>query len=163
MGTNAKAFGDGSSSFGSGASSSGANSTALGTGAAATGRNSVALGYGSIADRDDTVSIGSPGHERKLANVADAVMPYDAVNLRQLNAVARRAYSGVAAATALSMIPDAGPGQTVAVGIGMGSYLGYQAVSLGASIRIGENLKVRAGAGMSSAATTWGAGASYSW
>ncbi|WP_249185784.1 YadA family autotransporter adhesin [Burkholderia ambifaria] len=163
MGTNAMALGDGSASFGAGASSSGTNSTALGTNAVATGRNSVALGHGSIADRDDTVSIGAPGQERKLANVADAVLPHDAVNLKQLNAVARRAYSGVAAATALSMIPDVDLGKTIAVGVGMGSYLGYQAVALGASVRIGENLKVRAGAGISSASTTWGAGASYSW
>ncbi|MDR8833105.1 Autotransporter adhesin EhaG [Burkholderia pseudomultivorans] len=136
---------------------------ALGAQAVASGANSVALGHGSIADRDDTVSLGAPGRERKIAHVADGVLPSDAVNLRQLHAVARRAYGGVAAATALSMIPDVDTGRRMAFGIGTGHYMGYQAVALGASMRFGENLKLRAGAGLNAAATTWGAGASYSW
>ncbi|EGD04009.1 YadA domain-containing protein, partial [Burkholderia sp. TJI49] len=149
-------------SLGSGASAAGVQSVALGAHAVASGANAVALGHGAIVDRDDTVSIGAPGRERKLAHVADGVLPSDAVNLRQLHAVARRAYGGVAAATALSMIPDADVGRTVALGIGTGGYMGYQAVALGASMRIGANLKLRAGASLN-AATTWGAGASYNW
>ncbi|WP_232434213.1 YadA family autotransporter adhesin [Burkholderia ubonensis] len=163
VGAGAVASGDGSVTLGSGASATGAQSAALGSGAIATGTNSVALGTGSVADRDNTVSIGTPGNERKVTNLSDGVLPFDAVNLRQLNAVARRAYSGVAAATALTMIPDVDPGKTIAVGMGFGSYLGYQAGAFGASVRLGENLKMKVGAGFSSAATTWGAGASYSW
>ncbi|KWF59179.1 hypothetical protein WL88_06865 [Burkholderia diffusa] len=162
-GTGATASGINATATGANAAAIGDRSTAIGAGAAANGANSVALGNGSIADRDNTVSIGTPDHERQITNLADGVLPTDAVNVRQLNAVARRAYSGVAAATALTMIPDVDPGKTIAVGMGFGSYLGYQAGAFGASVRIRENLKMKIGAGWSSAATTWGAGASYSW
>ncbi|RAD81901.1 adhesin, partial [Burkholderia multivorans] len=163
IGADATAAGDRSTSVGNGASATAAHSIALGSDAVASGTNSVALGHASVADRDDTVSVGAAGRERKIAHVADGVLPSDAVNMRQLHSVARRAYGGVAAATALSMIPDVDAGKTIAVGIGTGGYLGYQAVALGASVRFGENLKLRAGASLNAATTTWGAGASYSW
>ncbi len=80
-----------------------------------------------------------------------------------VNQVARNAYSGIAAATALTMIPDVDQGKTIAVGIGGGTYKGAQAVALGVSARITENLKMKAGAGTSSQGTTVGVGASYQW
>ena len=149
------------------ASATGSGSMAMGGGAQASGDNSVALGAGSVADQANTVSVGSPGNERRITNVADGQGPTDAVNMRQfqqgIGSVARNAYSGVAAATALTMIPDVDPGKTIAVGIGTGNYKGYQAVSLGMSARITQNLKIKAGAGMSSADTTYGVGAAYQW
>lgn len=45
----------------------------------------VALGAGS-APEAGTVSIGSPGNERRVSHVADAVQDTDAVNLRQFQA-----------------------------------------------------------------------------
>jgi autotransporter adhesin len=81
----------------------------------------------------------------------------------QVNSVAKNAYTGVAAATALTMIPDVDQGKTIAVGVGTGNYKGYQAVALGASARITQNLKVKLGAGIGSGSTTVGAGASYQW
>jgi len=77
--------------------------------------------------------------------------------------VARKAYSGVAAASALAMIPDVDPGKTIAVGVGAASYQGYAASSLGVSVRITENLKAKAGASISSAGNVYGAGVSYQW
>jgi autotransporter adhesin len=149
------------------ASATGSNSIAVGGGAQASGDNSVALGAGSVADQANTVSVGSPGNERRITNVADGQGPTDAVNMRQfqqgIGSVARNAYSGVAAATALTMIPDVDPGKTIAVGVGTGNYKGYQAVSLGMSARITQNLKIKAGAGISSADTTYGVGAAYQW
>jgi autotransporter adhesin len=149
------------------ATATGSNSIAVGGGAQASGDNSVALGAGSVADQANTVSVGSPGNERRITNVADGQGPTDAVNMRQfqqgIGSVARNAYSGVAAATALTMIPDVDPGKTIAVGVGTGNYKGYQAVSLGMSARITQNLKIKAGAGISSADTTYGVGAAYQW
>ncbi|MFM0399363.1 YadA-like family protein [Paraburkholderia aspalathi] len=149
------------------ASATGSDSIAMGGGAQAIGDNSVALGAGSVADQANTVSVGSPGNERRITNVADGQGPTDAVNMRQfqqgIGSVARNAYSGVAAATALTMIPDVDPGKTIAVGVGTGNYKGYQAVSLGMSARITQNLKIKAGAGISSADTTYGVGAAYQW
>jgi autotransporter adhesin len=55
----------------------------------------VALGYGSIAGAPNTVSVGSPGHERRITNVARGVNGYDAINLNQLSAT-------IAAATAMA-------------------------------------------------------------
>jgi autotransporter adhesin len=77
--------------------------------------------------------------------------------------VAKAAYSGIAAATALTMIPDVDQGKTIAVGIGGGNYKGQSAVALGVSARITENLKMKIGAGTSSNGPTVGAGASYQW
>ena len=58
--------------------------TALGAFAQATGGGSVALGAGSVAERPNAVSVGSPGHERVVYNVAPGVYATDAVNMSQL-------------------------------------------------------------------------------
>jgi autotransporter adhesin len=127
----------------------------------------VAIGSGSVADEANTVSVGSQGNERRITNVADGKAATDAVNMRQfqsgINDVARSAYSGVAAATALTMIPEVDPGKTLAVGVAGATYKGYQAAAVGASARITQNLKVKVGAGISGSETTVGAGASYQW
>ncbi len=167
------------------AAKAGTNSVAMGANASAQAMNSVALGANSVADRDNTVSVGSAGNERVIANVADAVAGTDAVNKRTLDGamqsaksytdqrmnqvqgmvgdVARKAYAGVAAATALTMIPDVDLGKTVAVGIGASQYQGYAATAIGVSARLNERIKVKAGVGVSASGTTAGVGASYQW
>ncbi|KVE24213.1 hypothetical protein WS67_01225 [Burkholderia singularis] len=184
IGSHSTASGDGSTAVGAGAvasgvhgkadgylaTASGNNSTALGANATASGANAVALGAGSIADQDNTVSLGSPGHERRLTNVAPGINGTDAVNMNQLNAVqssitdvARRAYSGIAAATALTMIPEVDPGKKIAVGIAGGGYQGYGASALGVNVRLTENIKMKAGVGISAAGQAYGGGVSYQW
>ncbi|MGQ7936464.1 YadA-like family protein [Paraburkholderia sp. D1E] len=149
------------------AAATGSGAIAIGGGAQASGDNSVAIGSGSVADQANTVSVGSQGNERRITNVADGQAPTDAVNMRQfqsgVNDVARNAYSGVAAATALTMIPEVDPGKTLAVGVAGATYKGYQAAAVGASARITANVKVKVGAGISGSNTTVGAGASYQW
>ncbi|WP_174769902.1 YadA-like family protein [Paraburkholderia hayleyella] len=158
----------------SGSSASGDQALAMGAGAQASGANSVALGQGSIADEANVVSLGSEGHERRLTNVAPGSHGTDAVNMNQMqqglssmrgdmNQVARHAYAGVAAAAALTMIPDAEPGKNFSIGIAMANYRGYQATALGASMRFTPNLRARIGAGASAGGTVMGAGASYQW
>ncbi|WP_236596659.1 YadA-like family protein [Paraburkholderia hiiakae] len=171
----ASATGSNSIAAGGGATASGANSTAIGDKASATGNNSVALGANSVADEDNTVSVGSQGNERRITNVANGVNPTDAANMGQLqsglnalqsnvNSVARNAYGGVAAATALTMIPDVDQGKTIAVGVGTANFQGYQAVALGASARITQNIKVKLGGGYASGGgATYGGGMSYQW
>jgi len=164
----AAATGNNSIAAGGGATASGASSTAVGDQASAQADNSVALGANSVADRANTVSVGSAGNERQITNVADGQAPTDAVNMRQfqsgMTSVQRGAYGGVAAATALTMIPDVDPGKTIAVGIGTANYKGYQATAIGASARITQNLKVKVGAGYSDGGgTTVGGGMSYQW
>jgi autotransporter adhesin len=47
----------------------------------------VAIGNGSVANVANTVSVGRPGHARRIMNVAAAVKPTDAVNLAQVQAL----------------------------------------------------------------------------
>ncbi|SAL74496.1 putative trimeric autoransporter, BpaB [Caballeronia peredens] len=181
----AVATGTHATAMGANANASGTQATAIGAGSTASANNSVALGANSVADRDNAVSVGSAGNERQITNVAAGTQGTDAVNLNQLNqgisqantytdqkinalgdqisGVARSAYSGVAAATALSMIPDVDLGKTIAVGVGTANYKGYQATAIGATARITQNIKMKVGAGYSSSGTTVGVGASYQW
>ncbi|WP_322081261.1 YadA-like family protein [Burkholderia sp. BCC1972] len=181
FGESAAATDEGSTALGGNSIASGPNSVALGRGAAASGPNSVALGAGSVANEPNTVSVGSAGHERRVTNVAAGVNDTDAVNVGQLNStvsgiqnrmsgmqgqidsVAHDAYSGIAAATALTMIPDVDEGKTLAVGVGTANYKGYQASALGATARVTQNLKVRVGMSYSGSNRVWGAGMSYQW
>lgn len=180
-GAGSVASGANSSAYGTGSNAAGAGSVAIGQGATASGSNSVALGTGSVASEDNTVSVGSAGSERRITNVAAGVNATDAVNVGQLNSavsgirnqmdgmqgqidtLARDAYSGIAAATALTMIPDVDPGKTLAVGIGTANFKGYQASALGATARITQNLKVKTGVSYSGSNYVWGAGMSYQW
>lgn len=147
------------------------NGVAIGYGASvaasATGGNanspSVALGANSIADRPNTVSVGSPGNERTISNVAPGVYGTDAVNVNQLNGVAQTAYAGVASSTALGMIPQLDRDKTFAVGVGFGNYQNNSAIAVGASARIHENINFKLGVGVSGSNVTYGAGASYQW
>ncbi|MCG5074421.1 YadA-like family protein [Paraburkholderia tagetis] len=171
----ASATGSNSIAAGGGATASGANSTAMGDKAAATADNSVALGANSVADQANTVSVGSTGNERRITNVANGVAPTDAANMGQLqsgmnqlqsgmNSVARNAYGGVAAATALTMIPDVDQNKTIAIGVGTANFKGYQAAAIGASARITQNIKVKLGGGYASGGgATYGGGMSYQW
>ncbi|WP_264167566.1 YadA-like family protein [Burkholderia metallica] len=165
-----------STAIGAGSKVQAEGGTAIGHGATVSSgaTNSVALGEGSKATEANTVSVGSDGHERRIVNVADGVKATDAVSKGQfdralggmqgqINDISRNAYSGIAAATALTMIPGVDPGKTLSFGIGGGSYKGYQAVAMGGEARITENLKMRAGVGLSSGGNTFGVGASYQW
>ncbi|WP_425117616.1 YadA-like family protein [Burkholderia anthina] len=111
QGANASALNAGGVALGSGAQSGATNALALGAGATAISVNSVALGAGSTAGSPDTgttalyggtaaglanaangvVSVGAPGKERQLQNVAAGVISAtstDAINGSQLFSVA---------------------------------------------------------------------------
>jgi len=102
-----QANGLGSVAAGPAAVASGANSVAMGNGAVAHKDGDVALGAGSVADRGaesytgkysgaqndtvGTVSVGAPGAERTVSNVADGRNATDAVNVRQLEGAVKEA------------------------------------------------------------------------
>ncbi|WP_234015403.1 YadA-like family protein [Burkholderia sp. BE12] len=174
IGSGANATKDNGVAIGSGSKSGAEGAVAIGQGASATGSNSVALGAGSVASDNDTVSIGSLGNERTLSNVKDGFNASDAATKGQLdravgglqgqiNDVSKNAYSGIAAATALTMIPGVDPGKTLSFGVGGATYKGYQAVAFGGEARITQNLKMKAGVGLSSGGNTVGVGAAYQW
>nr|WP_319001494.1 YadA-like family protein [Burkholderia sp. AU31624] len=174
IGSGANSSAEGATAIGSGAMASGSNSAAIGNRANASGSNSVALGAGSVATDDNTVSVGSALQQRTISNVADGVNASDAATKGQLdramggmqgqiNDLSRNAYSGIAAATALTMIPGVDPGKTISFGVGGATFKGYQAVAFGGEARITQNLKMKAGVGLSSGGNTVGVGASYQW
>ncbi|MET1475510.1 MULTISPECIES: YadA-like family protein [Burkholderia] len=174
IGSGAKSSAEGAAAIGSNANASGSKSAAIGEGANASGSNSVALGAGSVATSDNTVSVGSATQQRTISNLADGVNASDAATKGQLdramggmqgqmNELSRNAYSGIAAATALTMIPGVDPGKTLSFGIGGATFQGYQAVAFGGEARITQNLKMKAGVGLSSGGNTVGVGASYQW
>ncbi|PFH30315.1 YadA-like family protein [Burkholderia sp. JKS000303] len=102
-----RADGAGSTAMGPAATANGANSVAVGNGAVANKDGDVALGAGSVADRGaekyegkysgadnttaGTVSVGAPGAERTISNVADGREATDAVNVRQLDGAVEEA------------------------------------------------------------------------
>ncbi|WP_438820142.1 YadA-like family protein [Burkholderia lata] len=174
IGSSAQSSAEGATAIGSNANASGSKSAAIGDGANASGSNSVALGAGSVATSDNTVSVGSATQQRTISNLADGVNATDAATKGQLdramggmqgqmNELSRNAYSGIAAATALTMIPGVDPGKTLSFGIGGATFQGYQAVAFGGEARITQNLKMKAGVGLSSGGNTVGVGASYQW
>jgi autotransporter adhesin len=123
-------------------------SVAIGNGAtvAAGITNSVSLGQNSTNTRANTVSVGSPGAERQITNVAPGTVGTDAVNLNQLNSVAaglqdqisnnqREARRGIAMALAANgyQTPIRPGGTTVSVSGGF--FTGASAVGVSAAHR----------------------------
>jgi autotransporter adhesin len=177
----AVASGTHSTAMGANASATAANSVALGAGSVADRANTVSVGSAGNERQvtnvaagtatTDAVNVGQLNDSISAAvgNVPAGMSAKDYTDQQissvqsSVNDVARGAYSGVAAATALSMIPEVDLGKTIAVGVGTANYKGYQASALGASIRITQNLKAKIGAGISAGGTTVGAGASYQW
>jgi autotransporter adhesin len=74
---------------GSSVRSNATGGVAIGQGAAVLpgAANSVALGAGSVASEPNTVSVGAPGAERRITNLAPGINGTDAANMDQLNAV----------------------------------------------------------------------------
>lgn len=119
---------------GNNAVATGTNATAIGTNARATAENSVAVGAGSnTGDRMNTVSVGAPGAERQITNVADGVAPTDAVNVRQLDRVSLRLDRVGALAAAMSgLAPLAYNADEPTQGsIATGMYSGKAAIAAG--------------------------------
>nr|WP_275797756.1 YadA family autotransporter adhesin [Ralstonia solanacearum] len=180
-GHNAQSGGDSSVAMGANAKATADHAVAVGDGSVAHRANTVSVGSAGKERQVTNVASGTLGtdavnldqlNQTVFAAVGDLPAGTTAKQytdgqismVRQsLNQVARGAYSGVAAATALTMIPDVDQGKTIAVGIGSASYKGYQAVALGASARIAQHVKAKMGVGYSTEGTTVGLGASYQW
>ncbi len=132
-----------STAGGDGAVASAVGSTAVGYHATSTGTNSVALGAGSTdGGQANVVSLGAPGAERRLTNVAPGVNGTDGVNLNQLDLLAgafdnsiqsviRQEQAGDAVALAASGLRyDDRPGTSSVAG-GASYYSGHEGVAFG--------------------------------
>lgn len=184
-GANAQATGVNAVAMGASAVANGANAVAIGANSHASGDDSVALGAGAVTDGPNTVSVGAEGSERQITNVAAGTQDTDVANVGQLNQavadaknytdsmvggmqgaiadIGRSAYSGIAASTALAMIPNIDQDKTMSVGVGGASYQGYAAAAVALNLRVTQNLVLKAGAGTTRAGTVYGANASYRW
>lgn len=104
------------------------------------------------------MSVGSPGSERRITNVAAGIDPTDAVNVGQLNASVgqlnanlnnglTRAYEGSAIALALGggFIPD---NKRYAIAVNWGGYHGTSAFGAIGLFRINDNFIVDGGVGV---------------
>lgn len=104
-----------------------------------------------MASEANTVSVGAPGSERRITNVADGINPTDAVNVRQLEAglssintnidglrfdladVRRDSRGGTASAMAVGTLPQViTPGQGMVAG-SIATWQGEQALAVGVS------------------------------
>ena len=126
---------NGGAAFGDGASATGTNSTALGPNAVATHANAIAIGSNSITSVDNTVSFGSVGAERRLMNVDDGILNYDAANMGQLRRAVAKLNRGVASTIALSVpMMDLERGES-SVAMGGGFYQGENGIALRGAYR----------------------------
>nr|WP_313370092.1 YadA-like family protein [Achromobacter animicus] len=115
--------------------------------------------YYNVGDALGSLDTGVQRNREGLARLDNRI---DQTN-RAIDDVARNAYSGIAANTALTMIPEVDPGKRFALGLGAATYRGYQAVAVGASARVNDRVKLKAGVGMASGGPTAGIGASMQW
>ncbi|WP_434312997.1 YadA-like family protein [Haemophilus influenzae] len=186
IGFNSKARQKDSSAFGYFAEANEKDSLALGANSTAEKEKSVALGNYSIADRANTVSVGSQkaNYRRQIVNVADGTEDYDAVNVRQLNAVETKIGQvnnqftqvdtrlnrtdlrinrvGASAAALASLKPaQLGEDDKFALSLGVGSYKNAQAVAMGAVFKPAENVLLNVAGSFSGSEKTFGAGVSW--
>jgi len=106
---------------------------------------------------------GTGGVPARVMGVANGVMANDAVNVSQLNGVARRAYGGVASVAALAGIPDPMPGKDFSIGVGYGRYIGEDAMAIGFKANISDRWRFNAGVGLSHNHSTTSVGLGFSW
>jgi hypothetical protein len=131
------------------------NGTAIGANAVvqAAATNSVAVGQGSVASAPNTVSVGAPGGERRITNVAPGVAPSDAATVGQLSGMAgsltagfqsqvnglqsqinnndRRLRDGVALAMAAGGVPAVPQGRKLGMFGNIATYDGHGAAGVG--------------------------------
>ena len=168
-------------------------STAVGAYAKSVAKGSVALGFMSFADRNNTVSVGdsSTNLHRQIVNVADGTEDYDAVNVRQLNAVEAKIGQvnnqfaqvdnkfthvntrlnrtdlrinrvGASAAALASLKPaQLGEDDKFALSLGVGSYKNAQAMAMGAVFKPAENVLLNVAGSFSGSEKIIGAGVSW--
>ncbi|KEZ01351.1 hypothetical protein GQ57_35420, partial [Burkholderia sp. MSh2] len=153
------------------------------------GSNSVAIGANSTdGGRQNVVSVGSDTQQRQIINVAPGTQGTDAVNVNQLTQVQttlstalsgqqtqintlgsqlqqtdQMARQGIAAATALTMMPQVEPGKTINFAVGVARFAGESGMAFGASAHVSTNGILKLGIGMSGNNKTYGAGYGYSW
>lgn len=94
-----------------------------------------------------------------VTGVSDGVNPFDAVNVRQLQAVS----TGVASIAAMSNIPGLDATKKFSIGIGYGNFQGNSAMAVGVNGRLAPSVSAKASVGfpLSYGNASAGVGVSY--
>lgn len=111
-----------------------------------------------LTDGGAHFSDASTGAPVTVNGVADGKGDFDAVNVRQFG-------GAIAAVTAMANIPLVDQDKTVAIGVGVGDYMGRQAVAFGGSYRVNRQLVIKgslAASTGSGGSTATGIGAGWS-
>ncbi|HHF3534027.1 TPA: YadA-like family protein [Haemophilus influenzae] len=184
VGDSSQSTGYCSTTFGSHSRALAEESLALGYETRANAYGSVALGAESVANEENTVSVGSDTLKRKIVNVTDGTEDYDAVNVRQLNAVEAKIGQvnnqftqvdtrlnrtdlrincvGASAAALASLKPaQLGEDDKFALSLGVGSYKNAQAMAMGAVFKPAENVLLNVVGSFSGSEKTFGTGVSW--
>jgi hypothetical protein len=127
--------------------------------------NVTAIGAGSqfvLNNNGANFSNTSTGAPIQLHGVANGSSTYDAINYGQLKQV----IAGVAGVAAMANIPHVDIGKTFSVGAGISSFMGANALAIGATFRLAPNAIVKASVAALnnySSQTVYGLGAAISW
>ena len=81
-----------------------------------------------------SVTLGTPASPVGIHNVANGVADSDLINLGQVRAIAKESSSGIAAAMASNIIPQAIDPNKTMFGFGVASFNGESAIAAGASV-----------------------------
>jgi trimeric autotransporter adhesin len=73
------------------------------------------------------------------------------------------ARQGIAATTALTMLPQVDAGKTFSTAVGVARFAGQSGIALGASARLTSNGILKMGVGLAGSNRTYGAGYGYNW
>lgn len=83
---------------------------------------------------------------------------------KRINENRKVASAGIAGAGAMANIPTVGNGNTVSVGAGIGGYDGEQAVAVGVSVRLSDNVVTKVSVSTNTQSEVlWGAGVGVEW
>ena len=118
-----------------------------------------------LNDNGATFSNSSNGQPIQVHGVADGTSNFDAVNVRQLNAV----MIGISGVAAMTNIPALASDKKFNIGAGIGGFDNQSAIAIGGNVRINEQLVTKASVsrGLTSndsniSTTTWGVGVALS-
>ena len=124
-----------------------------------TNATSLTLDNSGATFKNDTT--GGPA---RVTGVANGVNKYDAVNMGQYKQLEEKAYSGIAAVSAIAAVPPPVAGKNFSVGLGYGNFESTNAVAVGAKALVGKdrNVTLTAGVGLGEDATAVSAGVGWS-
>ncbi|EKX59205.1 Large exoprotein [Rhodobacter sp. AKP1] len=104
---------------------------------------------------------GSGGAPARLSGIADGVEDNDAVNVGQLNDGLREVSAGVAMSMAMAQLPSPLDGSNHSFGVAVGGFDGQEALALGGTAIVNNNMTLRGA--LSHAGGKTGAGVGVGW